>query len=292
MTPGSKLFALALPVLAIGALALTAVRDGDPARRPSPPAGEGSTPVAVVELFTSQGCASCPPADRLLSKLAQDPLYGGKVIPLSFHVDYWNYIGWQDPFSSALWSARQKLYAARAFHSNRIFTPQMVVNGRAECVGSNEGEVLERVRGALAEAPAARVALRLDPLTPEGQLRVRASARLLRDAEKGANGTKPELELWVAVYESGLTTEVKAGENFKRVLRNDRVVRRFEKVLSLPGKAGSTKEGEVLLGIDKRWKTAELGVAAFLQDPSTLTIYGAAGAAGVPPRAQPATLNR
>src|SRR5207253_2481720 len=82
--------------------------------------------VAVVELFTSQGCSSCPPADRLLSKLAHDARYQGKVISLSFHVDYWNYGGWTDPFSAARWSDRQKAYAGRVFHSNRIYTPQVV----------------------------------------------------------------------------------------------------------------------------------------------------------------------
>jgi len=225
---------------------------------------------AIVELFTSQGCSSCPPADRLLSKLAQDPRYQGKVIPLSFHVDYWNYIGWTDPYSSARWSERQKLYAARVFHSNRIYTPQVVVNGRAECVGSQEPAVLDRIAGALAAEPAGRVSLALDPVTPEGQLRVKVGAKLARAAAAG------DLDLWVAVYESGLSTSVKAGENASRVLRNDRVVRRFEKAFSLPGAAGAEKSGELVLGLDKRWKTDGLGVAAFLQDPATLAIHGAA----------------
>ena len=85
-----------------------------------------------------------------------------------------------------------------------------------------------------------------------------------------------DLDLWVAVYESGLSTPVKAGENASRVLRNDRVVRRFEKALTLPAAAGAEKSAEIVLGIDKRWKQDALGVAAFLQDPSTLAIEGAA----------------
>jgi len=225
---------------------------------------------AIVELFTSQGCSSCPPADRLLSKLAQDPRYQGKVIPLSFHVDYWNYIGWTDPYSSARWSERQKLYAARAFHSNRIYTPQVVVNGRAECVGSQESAVLERIANALAAEPAGRVSLALDPVTPDGHLRVKLGAKLARAAAAG------DLDLWVALVESGLSTSVKAGENASRVLRNDRVVRRFEKAFSLPGAAGAEKSGEVVLGLDKSWKSDGLTVAAFLQDPATLAIHGAA----------------
>jgi hypothetical protein len=93
------------------------------------PAPEAS-PI-IIELFTSQGCSSCPPADRLLKRLAGDP----RVIPLSFHVDYWNYIGWTDPFSSKRWSERQQGYA-RAFRSNRIYTPQLVVSGRTGASGS------------------------------------------------------------------------------------------------------------------------------------------------------------
>ncbi len=224
---------------------------------------------AVVELFTSQGCSSCPPADRLLVKLAHDPKYQGKVIPLSFHVDYWNSIGWQDPFSSARWSDRQKIYGARAFHSNRIYTPQVVVNGRAECVGNDEGQVMGKIGDALNQEPAGRVTLALDPLTPDGHLRVKVGARM------GRSGGTGDLDLWVAVYESGLSTSVKAGENASRVLRNDRVVRRFEKALTLPAAAGSEKSAEIVLGIDKRWKQDALGVAAFLQDPATLAIEGA-----------------
>ena len=93
-------------------LAVLAPRGGAGEAKPSAPvAGR----VAVVELFTSQGCSSCPPADRLLSKIARDPRYQGRVIPLAFHVDYWNHIGWTDPFSSGRWSERQKVYGSRAF---------------------------------------------------------------------------------------------------------------------------------------------------------------------------------
>ena len=240
---------------------------GEAAKAPAPPS-DGRT--AVVELFTSQGCSSCPPADRLLSRLARDPRYQGKVIPLSFHVDYWNYIGWTDPYSSSRWSQRQQLYAARAFHSNRIYTPQVVVNGRAECVGSQEGAVIDRIANALAAEPAGSVSLAVDPPTPDGHLRVKVDARMTKAAGPG------NLDLWVAVYENELSTPVKAGENASRTLRNDRVVRRFEKAFTLPAAAGAEKSGEIVLGIDKRWKVQDLGVAAFLQDPATLAIHGAA----------------
>jgi hypothetical protein len=235
---------------------------------------------AVVELFTSQGCSSCPPADRLFSKLARDPKYGEKVILLSFHVDYWNRIGWKDPYSSSRWSQRQQLYAAKTFHTNRIYTPQVVVNGRAECVGNQEGAVKDRIASALAAEPAGRVSLALDPPTPDGHLRVKLGAKLAKGAGTG------DLDLWVAVYESGLSTEVTAGENSSRTLRNDRVVRRLEKAFTLPAAAGSQKSGELVLGLDKRWKVEDLGVAAFLQDPTTMAIHGAA-AREVNARARP-----
>ena len=247
------------------ALALAALSSRGEAGQPAP-----ADRVAVVELFTSQGCSSCPPADRLLSKLAHDAKYQGKVIPLSFHVDYWNYGGWTDPFSAARWSDRQKAYAGRVFHSNRIYTPQVVVNGRSECVGNSAGEVLGRINDALAAEPAGRVSLALDPPTPDGHLRVKVGAKLARAVGSG------DLDLWVAVYQSNLATEVKAGENASRLLKNDRVVRRLEKAFTLPAAAGAEKSGEVVLGIDKRWKTDDLGVAAFLQDPATLAIHGAA----------------
>jgi len=261
----STIFRLSLLALTLAVLSARGGA-GQPGHSPSQTADR----VAVVELFTSQGCSSCPPADRLLSKLAHDSKYQGKVIPLSFHVDYWNYIGWTDPFSAARWSDRQKAYAGRVFHSNRIYMPQVVVNGRSECVGNSEGEVLGLINDALAAEPAGRVSLALDPPTPDGHLRVKVGAKLAKAVGSG------DLDLWVAVYQSNLSTEVKAGENASRLLKNDRVVRRLEKAFTLPATAGSEKSGEVVLGIDKRWKTDDLGVAAFLQDPATLAIVGAA----------------
>jgi hypothetical protein len=261
MRTPSFFLCLALIVLAL------AVR-GDAA-----PVSDGSAggPV-VLELFTSQGCSSCPPADRLLSQLGSDPKLAGRVIPLAFHVDYWDHIGWRDPFDSARWSQRQQGYA-KAFHSNRIYTPQLVVNGRTECVGSQPGEVQQRIADALASPPAGRVSLAVEPPTADGRLRVKVGAKLARTVASG------DLDLWVAVWETGLVTPVGAGENARRTLHNDFVVRRLEKALVLPGTAGAERSGEIVLGIDKRWKTGELGVAAFLQDPATFQIHGAAAKA-------------
>ena len=106
--------------------------------------------------------------------------------------------------------------------------------------------------------------------TPDGHLKVKVGAKLAKAAGSGP------LDVWVAVYESGLTTPVGSGENASRTLRNDRVVRRLEKAFTVPAAAGSEKAGELTIGLDKRWKTQNLGVAAFLQDPATLAIHGAA----------------
>jgi hypothetical protein len=259
-----------LPRFSLLALALLLLlpRGGSGAAKKDSSPGPSGSGVAVVELFTSQGCSSCPPADRLLSRLAQDSKYQGKVIPLSFHVDYWNHIGWTDPFSSARWSDRQKAYA-RVFRSNRIYTPQVVVNGRTEGVGSQEGVVLGKISEALAEEPVGQVTLALSPPTADGHLKVKVGAKL---AEAGPG----PLDLWVAVYQSGLETPVGSGENASKKLRNDHVVRRLEKAFTLPATAGAEKTTEVVLGLDKRWKTDNLGVAAFLQDPATMAIHGAA----------------
>jgi hypothetical protein len=263
----SSALALRLSLLAL-ALLLLAPRGGSGAdNQPGPASGDR---VAVVELFTSQGCSSCPPADRLLTKLSRDSKYQGKVIPLSFHVDYWNYIGWTDPFSSPRWSDRQRAYAQKTFRSNRIYTPQVVVNGRAECVGSQEGVVLKQISQALAVEPAGRVTLAFDPPTEDGHLKVKVDAKLAKAAGPG------NVDLWVAVYQRGLVTEVGSGENASATLRNDHVVRRLEKAFTLPAAAGSAKSGELVLGLDKRWKVDDLGVVAFLQDPATLAIHGAA----------------
>ncbi len=259
-------------VLAVAAAAVCAVLacrlDARAAQRDPAPAAAGG-PV-VVELFTSQGCSSCPPADRLLSRLGEDPKLATRVFPLAYHVDYWNYIGWTDPYSSARWSERQRSYA-RAFGSNRIYTPQLVVDGTTDCVGSETDEVYGKIRQALAAPQAGRVELRLAPGDGPGELRAIADASLVRDVSG-------RLELWVALYQKNLITSVERGENASRTLHDDYVVRRLVKALSLSGGAGAHGSGTVSLALEPSWKRSDLGVVAFLQDPASLAIEGAARA--------------
>lgn len=158
----------------------------------------------VVELFTSQGCSSCPPADRLLTELASSERMR-PVIALAFHVDYWNDLGWRDPFSSESATARQEAYARVL--GRGLYTPQLVVNGRAHAVGSRRGDV-ERALAAATPVP-----------TLDASVDLAGDALVVR--AEVPSGTRA----LVAVFEDDLATDVPAGENRGEQLRNDRVVR-------------------------------------------------------------------
>lgn len=228
-------------VVATAAVAVIAIAVGA-AILPEP---LGPAPV-VVELFTSQGCSSCPPAEALLSQLR-----GRRgVIPLAFHVDYWDHYGWRDPFSSRLWSQRQFIYV-HAMHLNSGFTPQAVVNGSAQVVGSNQSG-LER---AIEEASHRPVV---------GSVSVDASRKAdTIVANVRANAPQP-YDILLAVFENEATTNIGAGENAGRTQSDTAIVRTLQRVMP----------GTVTLHVDPAWK--DLGVAVFLQNRETLEIGNAA----------------
>jgi hypothetical protein len=201
-----------------------------------PVADEG--PV-VLELFTSQGCSSCPPADELLGKLAAAGVVEGrKLAPLAFHVDYWNDLGWADPFSLSAWTARQQTYA-HALRDDRVYTPELVVAGGAGMVGSSAS----RVREAIAAAPR--------------QLAIAATATWAT-SRLAVTATAPaDADVWVAVWEDGTRTKVSRGENAGATLAGERVVRRLERVAT----AGHASTIEIPL--DRSWYAA--GAVAFAQ---------------------------
>ena len=209
-------------------------------------------------------------ADRLLSRLAagEARIDGVEVVPLAFHVDYWNYIGWTDPFSDAAWSERQRRYA-RALPGGRVYTPQLVVDGGVHVVGSDERRVREEIERAAGPAPAGEVALALDAGGVDDRLGVEITARV----REGASG---EWRAMVAVFEDGLETSVPRGENAGRSLANGRVVRRLVEAFSLPARAGEARSERLEIELDDGWKRRDVGVAVFLQDPETLRIHGAA----------------
>ncbi|MDZ7749620.1 MAG: DUF1223 domain-containing protein [Halofilum sp. (in: g-proteobacteria)] len=188
----------------LAALTLLAAPPGATAR------GEAAT---VVELFTSQGCSSCPPADALLGRLADAP----GVIALSLHVDYWDRLGWTDPFAQAAFSERQRRYARQIEDDNRytagVYTPQVVVDGRRAMVG----HAAAKVRAAL-EAARQRPAA----VTP----RFAGGARVVVPA---ADGGAPA-GVWLLAIDRRHETPVARGENAGRTLVNHRVVRSLERL--------------------------------------------------------------
>src|SRR3989449_6393247 len=145
-------------ICAVGILLGGTTAFGDRSRLTAAP-GTGPRNVVVVELFTSEGCSSCPPADDVLSQLAhRQPVPGVEVLALGEHVDYWDRLGWRDPFSSPAFSSRQSTYDARVFHASQVYTPQLVIDGRLERVGSNARAVQRAIEQA-AMGPKAAVSL-------------------------------------------------------------------------------------------------------------------------------------
>jgi hypothetical protein len=200
-------------LLAIIAAVIAGVVVFNVASQPAPLASRiGSSPV-VVELFTSQGCSSCPPADELLGRIARDASLRGRVIPLAFHVDYWNHLGWRDPFSSADWSQRQLAYV-RALGLSGAYTPQAVVGGTREFIGSNERQMYSAIKEASKKKPAASIAL------------ANNIARI---------DTPRELELIALSVENAQTTNVARGENGGRTLTNYAIVRKFTRLGAVKG---------------------------------------------------------
>ncbi len=258
----TALFPLGVSI-ASAALAAAALTGSAPAG-PAPPPDTGSPRVVLLELFTSQGCSSCPPADRLLTRLASSPQWRGRIVPLAFHVDYWNYIGWRDPFSSPAWSERQQTYA-RVRRNGRVYTPQAMIDGRIDLVGSDESRVLEALADAASD-PGAE--LRLAARITDRELVAEVEVRLPPRAPAGS------LDLLLAVFEMDLETPVGRGENAGRTLHNDRVVRRLERVARLDGR-GSTRHRHTV-PLDEAWTRENLGVAVFVQDAATLEVWGAA----------------
>jgi hypothetical protein len=241
---------LALVIAAVAILAvLTLTMHGAPPKL-------GPAPV-VVELFTSQGCSSCPPADALIHDIANDPALRGRVIPLAFHVDYWDSLGWRDPFSSKAWTQRQAGYV-RTMHLSSAYTPQAVVNGTRELVGSNRSALSAALEKASNEKPRSDVTL---TARREGN-----SLIATIHATVAAND-----DLMLAIAEDGVATKIEHGENAGRTLMNDAVVRKLIRVTSGPA--------TVTVPLDPAWHN--VSATAFVQDRDTLTI-GAAATAQVP----------
>jgi len=195
----------------------------------------------VIELFTSQGCSSCPPADRLLDKLAHaGELAGRPLAPLSFHVDYWDDLGWADPYARPAWTERQRQYA-RAIGDASVYTPELVIGGHVGVVGSQE----KRAAQAIAAAPR--------------QQKLAATATWSKSSLTVEATAPASADVFVAVWEDGTRNKVPRGENAGATLVADRVVRKLERV------AQAGKTGKLTIAIDTAGR--DIGAVAFAQAP-------------------------
>ena len=249
-----------IAALTIGGLILFGLHATKPVRA----ADRAATRVPViVELFTSEGCSSCPPADALLRRLEeQQPVPNAEIIVLGEHVDYWNYIGWTDRFSSKQFTERQERYA-RVFNLDSAYTPQMVVNGRTELNGADEGVAKRSIADATKQS---RV-----PVTMA--LKAVKDGNAVYDVQVSASPLTEGSEIFLAVTESGLRTEVKAGENGGRTLVHDGVVHILTKIGDLKG---TDFTAQPTIKLSPEWKMPSLNVVAFIQEKNSRRILGAA----------------
>lgn len=233
--------------------------------------GPTSKPAVLVELFTSEGCSSCPPADRLLADLVRtQPISGAEIIALSEHVDYWNRLGWTDPFSSADFSRRQSGYSG-VFGSNRVYTPQMVVDGRYEFVGSDAREARRAIEKAAGHAKAditVAFSRAAEGSAPALEVRV---ARLPEDIVGPVN-------VWLAVTEDDLETNVARGENAGKRLKHTAVVRRLQKLAEIKPQTPPPLSWSRKVPLDPAWKSSNLRAVVFLQESDSRRIVGVAAA--------------
>ncbi|MEM8739330.1 MAG: DUF1223 domain-containing protein [Planctomycetota bacterium] len=258
---------LLIRILAGGSLCLAAagVAPGSAAEPGEP--GELAThsePFAVVELYTSEGCSSCPPAEAVLNGLHRDAQANGtRVFTLAFHVDYWNRLGWTDPFSDAAYSDRQRRYAA-AFRSRSIYTPQMIVNGRRQFVGSDARRAQGEVDGALRGD--GRPSLGVGVAAAASQT---DAGDAVLEVRWRVDEVPASASLHLVVVEDGLVTDVPRGENRGRTLRHDGVVR------VLDTRALSDHDGSARLALPERIDLTQASVVAFVQDRRSFEVLGA-----------------
>ena len=225
-------------------------------------AAENRVPV-VVELFTSEGCSSCPPADQLLARLDQaQPVPQADVLVLEEHVDYWDQQGWRDPFSSRFFTLRQQSYA-RAFAAEDVYTPQMVVDGHEAFNGADGTRALREIRNAAAASHASL------------SLRRKDDATVTLSVDRFPGGIK-NVEIVVAVTEEALSSNVLHGENAGRRLSHARVARSLESIARFDARKSPAYSADAALRLPPEWNRTHLRVLGFVQDRDSRRIIGAA----------------
>ncbi len=231
----------------------------------------GRKPV-IVELFTSEGCSSCPPADALLSSLeSEQPVTDADIIVLEEHVTYWdNTDAWIDPFSSEQWTLRQQAYVTKLKASTPPYTPQMVVEGHSQFVGSNAQQATQAIEAA-AHLPTTAVEIVPEASTANGTEKLNVKVGSLE-----GNAPGDTVEVWLAVTESGLHTPVGRGKNAGRDWHHGSIVRTLYKIgvanesTSLPSFAQDST-----VKIDRKWNRENLRIVVFLQEKKSMRILGA-----------------
>lgn len=216
---------------------------------------------AVVELFTSEGCSSCPPADKLLGEIVANARDNKKpVFALAFHVDYWDYIGWKDPYAKKAFSGRQQRYA-QAFRSNRIYTPQMIVNGTEEFVGSNRAKARANIESALKKSADFTLFLEKSGSKESNQLEIEYNlSKLPEDAV-----------LNLALVERGLVQNIKRGENSGMKLHHENVVRSFS------SSELKKQTGRMTLKLPSSVDLDNCSIIGYVQNLSTMAVLAASG---------------
>jgi hypothetical protein len=230
-----------------------------------------SVPV-IVELFTSEGCSSCPPAEALLAKFeSQQPISHTQIIAFEEHVDYWNDLGWVDPFSGREWTERQRDYAASLGNGNP-YTPQMVIDGHTQIVGSREHQAWQAI-GEAAGAPKTDVSVTPAPSDKRNAVHFDVSVGKILH---GGTGGAPEI--WLAITESGLHSAVTGGENSGKELNHASIVRVLRKIGAADESKDSSFAKNVSVGLDSGWKRQNLRAVVFVQERKSRQILGAAAA--------------
>jgi len=222
----------------------------------------------VAELFTSEGCSSCPPAEALLKHWSEEqPIDGVEVIALEEHVDYWNHLGWTDPFSSKQFTDRQEQYVS-VFHDSSVYTPQLIIDGATEIVGSRTREAEEIIQRA-ASLPKFSIELKGTGARKNGRVNFQFSTTSIPTAL-----SSHKLELWVAVTERGLESDVRAGENSGRRLQHAAVVRSLRKLQT--GDSAAQLQSQFNVQLKDSWKQENLAVVVFMVDAASRRIVGIA----------------
>jgi hypothetical protein len=253
-------------VLAMSILALAALPYSRAVSKPAIPTSEETrrTPV-LVELFTSEGCSSCPPADALLERLDRyQPVNGAELIVLSEHVDYWNDIGWKDPFSSHEYSERQSAYASQ-FGRGSIYTPQMVVDGHIEFVGSDERRATQAIESA--------TKVRKIPVSISSSLSDEKTITLHIEAGALPSSGGPESAgVFLAIADNADESQVSRGENAGRTLKHVAVLRSLMRIGAVDGTTGFSRDMKVNLNAKDRRNRR---VAVIVQGASAGKVWGA-----------------